>query len=397
MAVIMLCIGTFCLCPAADEGTPTVSIEKHTLTLKDSIWIVYFVDSANVPTGAECGVLVWDEPQESYTIDSTTTVAELTSVGKQEDGGVYYDRYNLTGVAARDMATDYYAVAYVKNGDEVTYSALDKYSVLQYAHTQISDSTITTKLRNLLESMLDYGAMAQIYFDHNLSRPANGTYYQITAEGGTLADGTTGGLYLEGDSITLTAPTANADGTAFSCWQNSAGEQASTSASYSTTVGKKDEKYTAVYGTTETEPEPDPEPEITAPTLVVGNVTAAAGATGVQVPITVVNNPGIAGATIEITYASGLTLKSATNGTALDAMDFSSSGVMSSPYKCSWDSMDGEIAQDGTIVILTFDIPATATAGDVYDISVSYRAGDVYNNNWDDVNFETVAGTITVS
>ena len=137
--------------------------------------------------------------------------------------------------------------------------------------------------------------------------------------------------------------------------------------------------------------------QITEPTIVVGEVTAAAGATSVQVPVTVFNNPGVAGATIQISFASGLTLTDVENGTALADMDFSTSAVLASPYKCSWDSMDGEVAQDGEIVILVFDVPASASVGDVFDISVSYRTGDVYNNDWDDVDFAIINGSITIS
>ena len=249
LCVILTMSALLCLGISANQGTPYISIDKHTLTLKDNIWMVYFVNSQNIPEGAESGVLIWDEPQQSYTIDSTTTCGEMIYKGVQISGGVAYDRYEYRNVAARNMATDYYAVAYVKVGNEVTYSALDKYSVLQYAFNQtqkFANDPTQVDLINLLESMMDYGAASQIYYRHNTDRLPNATYYQVTVEGGTLVDGTTSGLYKEGDSITLIAPATNGE-LKFSHWADSADEQVSTSAVATVAVGSKNETYTAIY------------------------------------------------------------------------------------------------------------------------------------------------------
>lgn len=131
-------------------------------------------------------------------------------------------------------------------------------------------------------------------------------------------------------------------------------------------------------------------------TLFVKSVIAEFGATEIKVPIVVYNNPGIAGATIQIDFDDKLSLKDAVNGNVLETMDFSVSNMDTKPFKCSWDSVEGEIAQDGNLLILVFSLPETAKMGDVYNVSISYRIGDVYNDNWENVNFTVINGSIAV-
>ena len=95
--------------------------------------------------------------------------------------------------------------------------------------------------------MMTYGASAQTYFDYKTDRLANADFYQITVEGGSLSDGTTKGLYLSGETVTLNAPETNADGDPFSHWVNSAEETVATERTYALTVGEANETYTAVY------------------------------------------------------------------------------------------------------------------------------------------------------
>ena len=212
LALILLCATIFCIGAAAEGSEPYANIPGHNLALEDSIHIIYYVDFQNVPAGAEKGVLIWTLPRSSYTYG--TQNAKLT-----ESTGVYssYLKYEFTDVAAKMMAQDIYAVAYIRNGSEITYSKLDKYSVLQYAYNKKSSSGLGA----LLTKMLNYGAEAQTYFNYKTDRMANGTYYQITVEGGKLADGSTKGLYPAGAEVTLTADIPEGENTTY--WRNYAG------------------------------------------------------------------------------------------------------------------------------------------------------------------------------
>lgn len=230
-------------------GTPQLSIDKHTLTLKDKIWLVYFVNSKNIPENAERGMLIWDKPQEVYSIDSTTTCGQITYRGVQTVGKAQYDRYEYKNVTDRDMTTDYYAIAYAKIGDKIYYSAPDKYSVLQYAFNQTQKSAndpTKADLISLLEGMMDKGAASQIQNNHNTNRLANDTYYQVKVKDGTLSDGAANGLYKNGESITLKAP-ATKGKLAFSHWVNSNNVKVSENATATITAANAGQTYTAKY------------------------------------------------------------------------------------------------------------------------------------------------------
>lgn len=228
----------------AETVPPTTAIKGHNLALEDSVHVIYYVDAQNVPAGAEQGVLLWLEPQPNYLYGKETYKLTKTT-------GTYqtYLKYEFAEIAAKMMTTDIYAVSFVKVGDQTTYSALDKYSVLQYAYNKKGSATVldggTTTLGELLTQMLEYGAMAQKYFNYKTDRLANATYYSVNVENGTLSDGTTKGLYQAGDQITLTAQ-AGKDGMPFLYWVNGQSEKVSEETTINVNV-KGIETYTAIY------------------------------------------------------------------------------------------------------------------------------------------------------
>ncbi|MBQ8174886.1 MAG: leucine-rich repeat protein, partial [Clostridia bacterium] len=131
--------------------------------------------------------------------------------------------------------------AAVTVGETTHYSNVSKYSILRYAYTVQNDPDAEPTLLTMLTDMLDYGTSAQKHFDYKADRPANGDWYDIRVEGGTLADGFTYGLYMEGDQITLTADSAPAGKVL--CWVNSAGVEQT----LPITAPAQNETYTAVY------------------------------------------------------------------------------------------------------------------------------------------------------
>lgn len=106
--------------------------------------------------------------------------------------------------------------------------------------------------------------------------------------------------------------------------------------------------------------------KITNPTFVVGNVSASAGQT-VTVPVSIVNNPGLLGIGLKVTYDdSALTLKKGATGSAVsEVLTFTPPKNLVSGCKFGWDGL--EISQDqtkdGQVLLLTFEvteIPANA-------------------------------------
>ncbi|MBQ7172661.1 MAG: leucine-rich repeat protein [Clostridia bacterium] len=224
--------------PAAAEGEATTTVMGHNLELESAVNIIYYVDFQNAPGGAETGVLVWKNQQESYVYG--TEDAKLSTTGINYG----YETFIFPGVSSKMMTQDIYAVSYIKNGDKITYSALDKYSVLQYAYNKKGDTTKiggSKTLGELLVGMLNYGTLAQQYFNYKTDRLANATYYQINVVGGTLPDTSTKGLYQPGKSVTLSS-----NATEFGYWVNKAGEVVGSSNPIVVTVGNSEETFTAV-------------------------------------------------------------------------------------------------------------------------------------------------------
>ena len=151
------------------------------------------------------------------------------------------------------MTDDIYSRAYVIVDGEIYYSDVEQYSILRYAYNKLgysigSTASTNQKLKDLLSSMLEYGAMAQSYFNYKADRPANASFYDVSVNGGLVADtGMTGGLYVAGDKVTLSAPETNADGWIFSHWEDKSGTEVATTTTFELTVGAANEVYTPIY------------------------------------------------------------------------------------------------------------------------------------------------------
>ena len=131
------------------------------------------------------------------------------------------------------------------------------------------------------------------------------------------------------------------------------------------------------------------------PSVVVVDNIGAAGST-VDVDLKIVNNPGVAGAKITVSYHEDLTLVGATSGSAFRQLDYTRPGVFTSPCNFTWDSENTEASADGVILTLSFKISEDAAANEKLDINLSYRYGDFYNSDLDSIAFEMVSGCVQV-
>ena len=136
------------------------------------------------------------------------------------------------------------------------------------------------------------------------------------------------------------------------------------------------------------------------PAFVASNVTGAPGDT-VQVTVSTANNPGVMSLKVYVGYdANVLQLVSATPGTNFADTSFGS--TTQNPFNMLWDgSLAGNVNEganntaNDVIATLTFKILDTAAAGKS-DITLTYPSGWVYDNDWNDIDFATVAGSVTV-
>lgn len=136
----------------------------------------------------------------------------------------------------------------------------------------------------------------------------------------------------------------------------------------------------------------------TTPTIVVSDATAKAGATNVEVTLSIRNNPGILGMTLALNYDERvMTLTNVEKGDALSEMTFTKPKILGSGCKFPWDAEEvlPEDATNGEMLTLTFSVSNTATAGN-YPVSLTYDDGAIIDNDMMPVAVSIDNGTITV-
>ncbi len=132
--------------------------------------------------------------------------------------------------------------------------------------------------------------------------------------------------------------------------------------------------------------------------ITVQSTYAKSGAT-VDVAVSITNNPGILGMTLEVEYdESAATLVGVRKGEALGYMTFTVPKNLKSGCNLPWDAEDvaTEDIKDGTIAVLTFELSETAEVDDFVNVSVSYDSGAIIDKNMAALTPETVDGGIQV-
>ena len=237
LALALTCL--FTLTAGADAAEPALSIDYANLSFSDAVYLKYAVAAEGVNT-SDVRLLVWREPDTNGyaagTEDEVILPAYLDTIG-----GKQYIIFDYKNLSAKEMGDDVYVRAAVTVDGKTTVSPLNKFSVLQYANAVLGGN-YSTSLKTLLTDMLSYGASAQAHFNYKTDRPVDGTWYTVTVTDGALSDGFTTGLYMAGDTLTLT-PAPAPEGKIFSHWVNSAGEEQT----LPITVPAQNETYTAVY------------------------------------------------------------------------------------------------------------------------------------------------------
>ncbi len=249
--VLLVCAMTVSVSAAEETTTPSVSIDKFNLVFEDNVYLKYAVKFDGVEDGSinadNIGMLYFSTPQENYVADNATYTSSV--VGYTTINDVKYYTFEYRHITAKQMTDYVYSVAYIDVDGERYYSAPNKFSVLEYAYAKLGKTGVASDnedFRAMLESMLEYGANAQKYFNYNTERLANADYFLVEAIGGALEDGFTKGLYHANETATLTAPEAE-EGFKFAGWKNSAGEVVSTDNPASLTAFAKNDTYTATY------------------------------------------------------------------------------------------------------------------------------------------------------
>ena len=96
--------------------------------------------------------------------------------------------------------------------------------------------------------------------------------------------------------------------------------------------------------------------DVSQPTFSVESTWAVAGST-IEVNVNIDNNPGLYGATLNISWAEGLTLVDAENGSVFNGLAFQEpSRYQSTGTNFLWYGTNLREVQDGTVLKLTFQV-----------------------------------------
>lgn len=199
--LLLVCLMTsaFLVASASDDTSVTEkpTIGAYSIALHDSVHINYAV---KVPEGVDrAGLLVWEREAPKGFVHDDLAVDITEDSGYADIDGIRYQVFVYEGIAAKEYADDVYAVPYVVDNGQYVYGEPSKYGVLYYAAAMSNDIALS----KLLDGMLEYGALAQEYFEYNISRPANSEFSKVAFEGGMLTDGVNYGIYQVGDPLPI--------------------------------------------------------------------------------------------------------------------------------------------------------------------------------------------------
>lgn len=222
-----------------------LTIASCNLAFENNTYVMYAVAGDDL---SDVKLLVWKDARPSYTYGTQDDILEPSRTEMLQGQEMLVFEY--TKLAAKQIPDAIYARAFSDNGGTASYSELKKYSTLQYIYNKTGrtgTASPNASLIDVLETLKEYGAAAQIYTRYKTTRLATDDFYQIKVVGGKLSDQATDGLYRPGDVVTMTASAFDGNGGEFSCWQNGAGAVISSDRTIDITVGTADETYTAVF------------------------------------------------------------------------------------------------------------------------------------------------------
>ena len=154
---------------------PTLTLKSPTLEFKDMITVNALYTAENTQDVVEMGMITYSTKVTSWSV----ATADHVIPGATYDEGTGRYVSSSQGIHAKYLGDTVYLAIYAKLKDGTyAYSKLAGYSPVQYAASQLKNST-DTKLKQLVVAMLNYGAEAQLYFGHNTAALANAS---LTAE-----------------------------------------------------------------------------------------------------------------------------------------------------------------------------------------------------------------------
>jgi hypothetical protein len=159
---------------------PVIAGKSFSLSFEDEILVNFYYTISHTVNVVEQGMLVFHAEPDEAAVDG----ADVVYTGSLYDAA--NDRYLVStdGIAAKEMGDTRYYCAYAKLTDGTyVYSQIYDYSPRKYAMNMLGKASTSEKQKALCVAMLNYGAAAQIYFNHNADDLMNAA---LTAEQNAL-------------------------------------------------------------------------------------------------------------------------------------------------------------------------------------------------------------------
>ena len=154
---------------ATASTVPTLTLKSPTLEFKDMITVNAMFTAENIGDVVEMGMITYSSKVSTWNVNT----AEHVVPGTTYDAATGRYIAHSQGIHAKYLGDTVYLATYAKLADGTyAYSKLASYSPVQYATSQLKNST-DTKLKQLVAAMLNYGAEAQLFFGHNTGALAN--------------------------------------------------------------------------------------------------------------------------------------------------------------------------------------------------------------------------------
>ena len=241
LACSLFAVGAFAEDGESLTDEPALDIIGANLVFSENTHLIFAVNTENVPYGeTELLIFKGDGIKAEDCIKGSESETVRTEGKTVTLGGTDGYVFEYSGLMAAELTENIYARAYYKDADgNEYYSRVVKYSVLQYACNKLGMTGTATKdgkLKNLLESLLRYGAAAQESFGVNTDRLATDEYVKYTLEGAVLEDGLSYGLFKKGEVFTATADTS--ENKPYTMWTDGNGSSVATGESIEVTADR---------------------------------------------------------------------------------------------------------------------------------------------------------------
>ena len=152
--------GGACICGEEDKILVDTGLKiGHTLNLASDISVNYAISMSLL--GAYDLDTAYMEVEVDKYEGNTKVGYDVYKLTGEEKGGYYY--FTLSGLTAVHMNNELRATFYGRKDSRTYSSAVDVYSIAQYAYSQLNKTGVIEGLQPLCANLLRYGASAQIF------------------------------------------------------------------------------------------------------------------------------------------------------------------------------------------------------------------------------------------